>query len=294
MQKKKLAGFAQPALVRRDRPALLRPSLARAADGLCARGLPRQAGDRHHQHLERSQPCHTHFPSASRRSSAASGRPAASRSSCRRCRCRSSSSSRPPCSIATSSRWRPRSCCAQHPVDGAVLMGGCDKTTPGDDHGRHLDEPAGDLHAGRADDARPLRRQDSRLRLRRLEILGREGSRQHQRAAVERHGGGHRPLRRHLHDDGHRLDDDDDRRGARPHAARRRVDPGRRCRASAHGLGLRPAHRRDGLGGPEAARHSHPQVRRERAGRAQRDGGLDQRDDPSRRHGAAAPACRST
>ena len=23
-----------------------------------------------------------------------------------------------------------------HPVDGAVLMGGCDKTTPGTDHGR--------------------------------------------------------------------------------------------------------------------------------------------------------------
>ena len=82
----------------------------------------------------------------------------------------------------------------QHPVDGAVLMGGCDKTTPGDHHGRHLDEPADDLHAGRSDDARPFRRHHPRLRLGRVEILGREGGRQHHRGAVERHGGRHRAL----------------------------------------------------------------------------------------------------
>ncbi len=81
-----------------------------------------------------------------------------------------------------------------HPIDGAVLMGGCDKTTPGTIMGAHLDEPAGDLHAGRADDARPFRRQDPRLGLGRVEILGREGSRQHHRGAVERHGGRHRAL----------------------------------------------------------------------------------------------------
>ena len=40
------------------------------------------------------------------------------------------SSSRPPCSIATCWRWRPRRCCGRHPLDGAVLMGGCDKSTP--------------------------------------------------------------------------------------------------------------------------------------------------------------------
>ena len=38
-----------------------------------------------------------------------------------------------------------------YPADGAVLMGGCDKTTPGAGHGRDQHEPAGDLHAGRAD-----------------------------------------------------------------------------------------------------------------------------------------------
>jgi hypothetical protein len=32
--------------------------------------------------------------------------------------------------------WKPRA--LRHPVDGAVLMGGCDKTTPGVDHGRDV------------------------------------------------------------------------------------------------------------------------------------------------------------
>lgn len=40
------------------------------------------------------------------------------------------SSSPPPCSTATCWPWRPKSCCAAA-VDGAVLMGGCDKTGPG-------------------------------------------------------------------------------------------------------------------------------------------------------------------
>ena len=68
-----------------------------------------------------------------------------------------------------------------HPVDGVVLMGGCDKTTPATLMGAICDEPAGDLHAGRADAARQLCRQDARLGQRRLEILGREAGRQGQR-----------------------------------------------------------------------------------------------------------------
>ena len=49
---------------------------------------------------------------------------------------------------------------------------------------------------------------------------------------------------------------------------------------------VRAAHRRDGLGGSQAARHRHAQVRRECAGRAQRDGGLDQCHGASGRDGA--------
>src|SRR5215208_4062194 len=52
------------------------------------------------------------------------------------------------------------------PIDGAVLMGGCDKTTPA-------------AHA-----AGELARQDPRVRKRHLEVLGREACRQHQRGRM--------------------------------------------------------------------------------------------------------------
>ena len=45
-----------------------------------------------------------------------------------------------------------------YPVDGCVLMGGCDKTTPALLMGAHQHEPARDLRAGRADAARRLAR----------------------------------------------------------------------------------------------------------------------------------------
>ena len=71
------------------------------------------------------------------------------------------------------------------PIDGAVLMGGCDKTTPGTIMGGISHEPANNLHARRPHDAWSFWRQHSRLWLRRLEILGREGSRQYYRTAME-------------------------------------------------------------------------------------------------------------
>ena len=75
--------------------------------------------------------CHTPLPPARGRSEARrSGRRAAFRSRCRRCRSPSRSRSRRRCCTATCSRWRPKSCCASYPADGCVLMGGCDKTTP--------------------------------------------------------------------------------------------------------------------------------------------------------------------
>ena len=48
-------GPAQPSLARRQRPALVRPPLAPAPVRLRRDRLGRQAGDRHHQHLERDQ-----------------------------------------------------------------------------------------------------------------------------------------------------------------------------------------------------------------------------------------------
>ena len=65
-----------------------------------------------------------------------------------------------------------------HPVDGVVLMGGCDKTTPALLMGAISAGVPGDLPAGRADAARQLEGQGAGLGLRRLEILGRAPRRQ--------------------------------------------------------------------------------------------------------------------
>ena len=115
-----------------------------------------------------------------------------------------------------------------HPIDGAVLMGGCDKTTPGLRHGRDQHGAAGDLRAGRPVAARQLARRDAGLRLRCLEILGREARRQHHREGLGGDRERHLALVRHLHGDGHGRHHDGDRRGARPRAAGRLLDPGGR------------------------------------------------------------------
>ncbi len=60
-----------------------------------------------------------------------------------------------------------------HPVDGAVLMGGCDKTTPGLMMGALSAGPALHLPARRADAARQLEGPGAGLGLGRLQVLGR-------------------------------------------------------------------------------------------------------------------------
>ena len=136
-----------------------------------------------------------------------------------------------------------------YPVDGCVLMGGCDKTTPALIMGAlSMDLPTIFVPAG------PMLRGDSRAtprqRQRHLEVLGGAARRQHHRGRVAGRRGRHRALARPLHDDGHGLDDDQRRRGAGPDAARRRVDPGARFASRADGDADRQAHRRDGVGGP--------------------------------------------
>ena len=118
-----------------------------------------------------------------------------------------------------------------YPVDGVVLMGGCDKTVPGAGDGRDEREPAGDLRPRRTDAARQLARPDPRLGQRRLEVLDRAARRQPRRVLLARDGRRHRALARHLHDDGHGVDDGGGRRCAGPDAARRLVDSRRRFRA---------------------------------------------------------------
>ena len=115
-----------------------------------------------------------------------------------------------------------------HPIDGAVLLGGCDKTTPGLVMGAISMGLPTIYVPGRPDAARQLARQAARLRFGRLEILGREARRQHHRSRLGRDRERHRALVRHLHDHGHRRHHDGDRRGDGPRAARRLVDSRRR------------------------------------------------------------------
>ena len=68
-----------------------------------------------------------------------------------------------------------------HPIDGAVLLGGCDKTTPGLIMGATSHEPARHLRARRADAQGELARHDARQRNGCLEVLGRALRRQPRR-----------------------------------------------------------------------------------------------------------------
>ena len=135
-----------------------------------------------------------------------------------------------------------------HPADGAVLMGGCDKTTPALLMGAFsMDLPTIFMPAG------PMLRGDWGG-----SVLG-SGSDSWKYWAELRAGNiteddwqgdraGHRPLRRPLHDDGHCFDNDGRRRGAGLHAAGCLIDPGAGLAPRRDGDADRQAHRRHGVG----------------------------------------------
>ena len=174
-----------------------------------------------------------------------------------------------------------------YPVDGAVLMGGCDKTTPALLMGAlSMNLPAIFMPAG------PMLRGNWRG-----QTLGsgtdvwkywaemRAGNLTDEQWRADR--GRHRALARPLHDDGHGVDDDVGRRGAGLHAAGRVVDSRRRLAPRAHGGRNGPAHRRDGVGGSEAARRPDRGGVRQCDHRGARARRLDQRDHAPGRDGAA-------
>ena len=138
-------------LVRRRRFAGVRPPLPHQANGLRRRGIRRQAGDRHPQHLERPQslscaPPRLRAEEVKRGVWQAGGFPVEV----------------PVVSLGetlmkpTTMLYRnllameTEELLRANPIDGVVLLGGCDKTVPGADHGCDHDEPACDLRARRA------------------------------------------------------------------------------------------------------------------------------------------------
>ena len=134
-----------------------------------------------------------------------------------------------------------------NPLDGVVLLAGCDKTTPATLMGAaSVDLPTilvsgGPMLSGKYRGTTSARHQH-------LVDVGGPARRQDHARGVPRGRIVHAPLARPLHDDGHRLDHGLDERSARRrHAGQRRDSRRGRApqRARAHG---RPPHRRDGEG----------------------------------------------
>ena len=280
-------GPALASLVRRAGPALVRASLAAAPDRLRRRRLARQAGDRHHQHLER----HQRLP----RASALARR----RREARRAAGRRLSAGAAGDLAGRAVRQADDHALPQLPGDGD---GGAAALAPdrrrraarrlrqdhaGADHGRDLHGAAGDLLP-----AGPMLRGNWRG-----QTLGsgsdvwkywdekRAGKiTEADWAEIEER---HRALVRHLHDHGHGRHHDGHRRGAGSDAAGRLVACRQPMPASAHVRAGRPAHRRHGVGGPHARPDPHAGRVRERHHGAHGDGRLDQCHHPRGRHGAA-------
>lgn len=142
-----------------------------------------------------------------------------------------------------------------HPIDGVVLMGGCDKTTSGLVMGAvsaglpMIFFPVGPMLRGNWRGQALGSGSDA------LETLGRPAVRNGVGGAVAGNGKGHRTVTWPLHDNGHSLDHDGNRRGIGPVPAGRLLHPSARCQPSSCGGKMRPAHRRDGVGRPVARTH---------------------------------------
>jgi hypothetical protein len=132
-----------------------------------------------------------------------------------------------------------------YPVDGVVLMGGCDKTVPALVMGAtSANLPAIFVPAG------PMLRGNWRGQ---FLGSGRTPGGNAGRMQLARDGGWDCSIVWHLHDHGHGVNDDVGGRGARADATRRVVDPGGRLSARADGHRQRPSRCRDGVGGSHAA-----------------------------------------
>ena len=173
-----------------------------------------------------------------------------------------------------------------YPFDGAVLLGGCDKTTPALLMGA-FSGPAVHLRARRPDAAA---RTGAARRSAAAPTCGSTGTScgpGTSPTATGRRSRRHRPLARPLHDDGHRLHDDLRRRGAGPDAAGRRLDPGA---DSGHRGWPPPRGRRivEMVWRTCGRRASSTARVRERGHRGPGARRLHQRGHPPDRHGAAA------
>ena len=151
-------------------------------------------------------------------------------------------------------------------------------------HGRRVDEPAGDLPAGRAHAAGQLGRHDAGQRLATPGSTGPTCGRRDHRGGLGGDRERHRPLARPLHDHGHGLDDDQRGRGARRDAARGASIPAADSRHAAMA-----AHRAGGSstwsGRTSSSRRPDEDGVRQRGHDGAGARRIDQRDHPPHRDG---------
>ena len=115
-----------------------------------------------------------------------------------------------------------------NPIDGVVLLGGCDKTIPCAADGRGIGRPAGRDDSGWPDAERHVPRSGARVRHRRVALVGGGPRRDAVAGAVHQVRVLDDPQPRALQHDGHRVDDGTAHRGAGHGAARPRRHAGRR------------------------------------------------------------------
>ena len=139
-----------------------------------------------------------------------------------------------------------------NPIDGVVLMGGCDKTTPGLLMGAaSVDLPAIVVSSGPMLNGK-YRGPGHRLGHRRLALLRGGARRRDDPGRVHGRRGGHEPQQRRLQHHGHGLDHGQPGRGAGPLPAQQRRPAGGRFPPQGPGPPDRQPHRRDGAGGHQA------------------------------------------
>ena len=171
-----------------------------------------------------------------------------------------------------------------NPIDGVVLLTGCDKTTPALLMGAaSCDLPTIVLSGGPMLTGR-FRGQRARLRHRRVQVFGRAPRRQHVAGRLRRRRIRHVAQPRPLHDHGHRVDDGEHGRSARHRDGGQRRDPGRRFPPQRARAARRPPRRGIGPRRHPYFADSHPPGVRERDPRERRHRRLDQRGRPPPRH----------
>ena len=170
---------AQPPLVRRQRPALVRAPVAHGADGLRPLRLHGQAGHRDHQHVERDQLLPQPLPAARGRGQARhlAGRRLSDRDA--RDLARRAVPEADHDALPQSPRDGDGGAPAQLPRRRRGADGRLRQDDAGARHGRAVDEPADDFRAGGSDAARRLPRRVPGQRQRHLEVLGGASRRQH-------------------------------------------------------------------------------------------------------------------